>query len=325
MRKPIRIGVAGLGEFGRFHARTLAKLAEFELAAVCDRNAASVRQAAEEHGVMGFADFEEMLAASRLDAVAIATRSDSHVPLAEQALARGLHAFVEKPLARNAGEIERLLALPRADRMVMVDHICLFHSAFGVLRQEVERRGFRSIRFVRNRSRTLVDRFPEEHPVTLTMMHDLCLAAVLASGREPSRIEGWQSGRAGHAADMAWARLEWPDGRSMWFESHWILPSGVPYDGWDHAEVFGEGFHLKVQTNPGPVQVVEDRHSWPIALEIGEVGGRPVGMLAECLRSFAENCHGAEVPEGCRLQDALQIQRWMDAIRSDIRQKPASA
>lgn len=310
-----------MGEFGRFHVRTLAKLAEFELAALCDRDAALALQMASGHGVAGFGDFEVMLEKCALDAVSIATRSDSHVQLAARALARGLHVFVEKPLAQHAREIEHLIGIPGADRRVMVDHICLFHSAFGVLRQEVAMRGFRSIRFVRNRSCSLLERFPEEHPVTLTMMHDLCLAAILAGGQEPSRIEGWQGAKSGMAADMAWARLEWPDGRSIWFESHWVLPDGAPNDGWDHAEAFGDGFHLKVKTNPGPVQIVEDRHSWPIALEIGEVGGRPVGMLAECLRSFAACCHGAEVPEGCRLQDALRIQGWIDAIQADIARK----
>lgn len=325
MNVPVKIGVVGVGQFGRLHAATLAELDEFELVAICDRDSEAAREVASAHGVPAFVELEPMLREVRADAVVIATRSDSHVTLAERALARGLHAFVEKPLASSTGEIERLARAARsANRKVMVNHICVFHSTFGILRREVVTRGFRSIRFVRHRPQYLVKRFPEDNPVSLTMMHDLYLAGLLAEGREPVRIEGWQARNAEGMVDMTWARLEWAAGNSVTLESHWTLPKGVAYDGWDYTEVFGNGFHLKVNTNPGPMQMVTDRYIWPIALEIARVEGRPVGMLAESLRSFAECCRGQAVPGGCRLQDALQVQRWMDGIFSAIQKKEPS-
>ena len=52
------------------------------------------------------------------------------------------------------------------------------------------------------------------------------------------------------------------------------------------AEVFGEGWAARVEPNPRPLQVWDDRARWPMALEIRAGDGPPAGMLAEELRCF---------------------------------------
>lgn len=60
------------------------------------------------------ADPRQVLSDRQLDAVVIATRHDSHADLVCEALAEGKHVFVEKPLALNHGEIDRVIAGYRA-------------------------------------------------------------------------------------------------------------------------------------------------------------------------------------------------------------------
>jgi len=127
--------------------------------------------------------------------------------------------------------------------------------------------------------------------------------------------------RADGRVDQAWATLRWRDGRVATFHSHWILPQGSPADGFDATEVFGKSFYTKVATNPQNWIWTEEKASWPMALEMSQVNGSPTGMLAEELRSFIAACQGAPVPGGCRIEDAVQVQDWMERLRQSARTK----
>jgi predicted dehydrogenase len=69
------------------------------LAAVCDVDAGKARAAGETFGVPYYSDAAKMLEAERLDVADIVTRHDTHRPLAEMTLARGLATIVQKPFA----------------------------------------------------------------------------------------------------------------------------------------------------------------------------------------------------------------------------------
>lgn len=56
------------------------------------------------------ADITEVLTDSQTDAVFILTRHDSHAELAARALAAGKHVFVEKPLALDSFQLERVVS-----------------------------------------------------------------------------------------------------------------------------------------------------------------------------------------------------------------------
>lgn len=320
MNDRLRIAVMGTGAFGILHARTLAGLPEVHLSAVGNRTRAKAESVARELGVSGVFESIEELADRRLaDAVVIATSSETHVSLAMQAIARGLHVLVEKPVGTTLVEVQQLAdACSRSDRVAMAGHVCLFHSLVEPLLQRVRRHGFRSAHFVRHRPAATLDLFPHEHPITLTMVHDLAVATRLVDGVEPEQMEAWEAvGPRG--ADHAWAMLRWSDGRVATFHSHWILPPGAPEDGFDRTEVCGDSFHACVATNPQGFTWADDRLRWPVPLEISSVQGRPTGMLAEELRSFAAACRGGRVPDGCRIVDAIQVQRWMERLLDSAR------
>jgi len=46
-----------------------------------------------------------------------------------------------------------------------------------------------------------------------------------------------------------------------------------------------------------------------------------IGALAEELRSFLAACRGAAVPKGCRIQDAVQVQSWMEQLLTSTKTK----
>jgi len=320
---PIRIAVAGVGQFGECHARTLHALPETKLTALLDRDPVRAeRVAGDLGGVPVFQNMSQLAASGSADAVVIASRRETHAGLAREALAAGLHVLIEKPVGSSLAEVESLAALSETcGRVVMAGHICLFHSRVCAMLERVRRTGFRAAHFVRHRPARLSEKFAPEHPVSSTMVHDLYVLAQLAGNEEPILIEGFE-GRGSHGrTDLSWATLQWNDGRLATLHAHLVLPDGAAEDGWDWMEVFGDGGYARAATSPQEFFWASDKAEWPLGLEIGTVHGRPVGMLAEELRAFAAACAGGTVPPGCRMQDAAQVQRWSELIMQSATQK----
>jgi len=311
-----RVAVVGMGAFGTVHAETVRKLDGVRLAALVETDRSRHATLSQTFpGIPVYSSLEELIAAKAADAVIIATRASTHTALATTAMKAGLAILVEKPAAETEAEIEAMIAVRnQTGAAAMVNHICLFHSLIHPLLKKVEEKGFRAAHFVRHRSALQAQRFPEAHPLRLMMVHDLYVAAQMVRGEEPVEFHFIDSGKPGHTPDMSWATLRWADGRVATFHAHSTLPPGSPAEGWDRTEVFGVDYHSVVQTNPAPWQWHESLAEWPVSLEISTVHGRPVGMLAEALRSFAAAVRGAPVPCGCRLEDALQIERWADKL-----------
>jgi predicted dehydrogenase/threonine dehydrogenase-like Zn-dependent dehydrogenase len=110
----IRLGLLGAGSFARgMHIPNLREMPDrFRIEAIVSRHGptalATARQAkARTAGT----DYNEALRDPGVDAVMIATRHHLHAKMVEDALRAGKHVFVEKPLAINQEELERLVGL----------------------------------------------------------------------------------------------------------------------------------------------------------------------------------------------------------------------
>ncbi|MCX7016289.1 MAG: Gfo/Idh/MocA family oxidoreductase, partial [Candidatus Sumerlaeota bacterium] len=105
-RKPLRVGVIGVGGIGGGHARAVAKHPDMELAAICDvvpdilkRVSADLPKAAV------CASLEEFLAVPGLDAAVVATPNNAHAKYTIACANAGLHVLCEKPLGMNVREV----------------------------------------------------------------------------------------------------------------------------------------------------------------------------------------------------------------------------
>src|SRR5687768_11399121 len=101
----VRVGLAGIGRFGKLHASVLASLPGVELVAACDpvQDEVAALQAQHPH-LDGFGDVADLLANSEIDALFIVSPEPLHAEQAMAALDRGVAVFVEKPLALTAAE-----------------------------------------------------------------------------------------------------------------------------------------------------------------------------------------------------------------------------
>jgi prepilin-type processing-associated H-X9-DG protein len=105
-----RFAVIGAGSFARaYHIPNLRKIPDCELVAIANSTGVKARQAAQEFdAAYCTTDYREVLADKKIDAVLISTRHHLHAEMALAAAESGKHIFVEKPLALNLEDCQKV-------------------------------------------------------------------------------------------------------------------------------------------------------------------------------------------------------------------------
>jgi len=113
------IGIVGLGKMGLMHAALASALPQARLVAIADRQP-QLAQYARGLGMEApfFTSVEAMLDGVGLDAVFVCTPAAAHLSTAQACIARGVHVFVEKPLADTVEHARQMLELAEAAGVV---------------------------------------------------------------------------------------------------------------------------------------------------------------------------------------------------------------
>ncbi len=133
----LRIGVAGAGHFGRFHALKVAAGGRARLSGVHDLDPARAAAVAREAGAPALG-WEALLDAS--DAVVVATPAETHFAMADAALRAGRHVLVEKPIAATLSEAAALGELAAARGLVLqVGHLLRYSAEHRAISARMHR------------------------------------------------------------------------------------------------------------------------------------------------------------------------------------------
>jgi predicted dehydrogenase len=146
---PLRVGVVGAGLIAQvMHLPHLRELDDcFEVRALCDASQEVAERCARRFGIERVPPSWEALLEEDLDAVVVAT-SGSHEPMARAAAEKGLHLFVEKPMAYSVAEAQGMIdAAEAAGVVLMVGYPKRHDPAYGRAHRMVQ--GMRDLRFVR--------------------------------------------------------------------------------------------------------------------------------------------------------------------------------
>ena len=128
---PLRVGVAGAGHFGRYHALKVAASPRARLVGVFDPDTERAKTVGWEAGAPDM-PLEALLPA--IDALVIAAPAEAHHPLAMAALRAGKHVLVEKPIASTLAQAGEMEALARETGLVLqVGHLERFSAAYRAL------------------------------------------------------------------------------------------------------------------------------------------------------------------------------------------------
>lgn len=103
-----RIGILGAGWIASDHAAVLSKRADVEIVAVCDLERSRAEHLAP--GAVVYERWEELLADEPVDALWVCLPPLLHPEPTVQALGRGIHVYLEKPIARTLDDAESIVA-----------------------------------------------------------------------------------------------------------------------------------------------------------------------------------------------------------------------
>ena len=133
------IGVIGCGYWGPNLLRNFAENEAAQLRLICDLDDARLAAMGRRYPAARTTnDYQNLLADSGLDAVAIVTPVATHFQIAKEALLAGKHVLVEKPLTATTREAEELIELAeRNRRTLMVDHTFVYTGAVRKMKEIV--------------------------------------------------------------------------------------------------------------------------------------------------------------------------------------------
>jgi predicted dehydrogenase len=132
----IRIGIIGLGWWGKQIVTCLADSPRFKVVAGCDIDTAMAEPFAAAHAFDLIEDYTDLIKKPDIDAVAVVTPHALHEEMALAALAAGKQVFCEKPLALTGTSAERILAASqKAGRVLGIGHERRYEPAMDEMRR----------------------------------------------------------------------------------------------------------------------------------------------------------------------------------------------
>jgi predicted dehydrogenase len=222
--KRLKVGVVGAGAWGRNHVRTVATLAEAELAAVCDADPKVRERVARQYpGVLVTGDLTAFLGA--VEAVVVASPASTHAAVAQQAVDAGRPVLVEKPFALNVRDAEAVAKLG-AERgvAVLAGHLLVFHPALERLREMVQKGELGKLFYLYGLRVNLGQVRKDENALWSFGPHDVSVALYLL-GEQPIRVAAHGKSYLQPAIeDVVFLTMEFASGVLAHVQMSWLDP-----------------------------------------------------------------------------------------------------
>jgi len=228
MGNQVRFGVIGWGYWGPKIARNISSLSYATMSFICDMDENRLAQVAMDYPMARVSAQPADLFASDVDCVVIATPVRTHYALAREALLRGKHVLVEKPLTASVAEAEELVALAeQSHRVLMVGHTFEYSPAVNELRTLV-REGELGRIYCIETERLNLGLFSNDIDVIWDLApHDVSILNYVL-GEEPISVRVSAHGHLRAAiADNAHLDLQYANGATAHIHVSWMHPTKV--------------------------------------------------------------------------------------------------
>ncbi len=141
-KEVVNVGLVGAGNFATgMHLPNIKKLTnKYAVRAIMSRNGFNANAVANQFGAAySTTDFDEIINDTDIDLVMITTRHDSHARLVLKSLQAGKHTFVEKPLAINQQELNKIKEFYQSDMGHKPVLMTGFNRRFSKFTQEIKK------------------------------------------------------------------------------------------------------------------------------------------------------------------------------------------
>jgi len=133
----LNVALVGCGGFAKTHMAILKKIPNAEVVAFCDTNIEAAENLAKFNKTgRVYKDYKEMLEKEQIDVVHVVSSAQTHAPVSIAAMEKGCHVLVEKPMAVNADEAERMIEVSKKNNVKLcVEHSLLYDPGMIEARQ----------------------------------------------------------------------------------------------------------------------------------------------------------------------------------------------
>lgn len=211
--------LVGYGYWGKNLARNFSD----KLTAICDSNPDSLKEAKNKYpNVDMYHDLDSALKDSRIAAVIIATKANTHFEVAVKCLKEKKHIWIEKPVCEKLNEIDRLIDLSEnVNRIIFVDHTFCYNPAIMYLKNS------KVVEFplYYNSNRMSHGQFQNDVDVVLDLaIHDLSIINFLYPNLKLDKREIIKNYHVNNIANQASINLKFNNGFNALINCNWVSP-----------------------------------------------------------------------------------------------------
>ena len=125
----VKIGLIGVGHLGKIHLNCLRDIAQVELVGFYDNDDAVAEEVEQKYQIKRFSSEKELV--ENCDAVDIVTPTLLHYDIAMDAMRKGKHVFLEKPITATLQESQAIVDYAKESGLVVqVGHVERFNDAY---------------------------------------------------------------------------------------------------------------------------------------------------------------------------------------------------
>ncbi len=202
----LKAGVLGAGHLGKIHLRLLNQSEKYNLVGFYDADSDNAKKVEAEFGYKYFDTIEALIDAA--DMVDIVTPTLSHFDCAKQAILKGKHIFIEKPITNTVEEAEKIRDMVAEYGVKgQVGHVERFNPAFIAVKDDLK-----SPMFIETHRLAEFNPRGTDVPVVLDLMiHDIDIILSVVNSKVKS-VNASGVSVISATPDIANARIEFENG-----------------------------------------------------------------------------------------------------------------
>jgi len=202
----LKAGVLGAGHLGKIHLRLLHQSDKYNLVGFYDADSVNAKKVEAEFGYKYFRTIEDLV--DSVDVVDIVTPTLSHFDCAKQAILKGKHIFIEKPITNTVEEAEQIRDMVAEYGVKgQVGHVERFNPAFNAVKDDLK-----SPMFIETHRLAEFNPRGTDVPVVLDLMiHDIDIILSVVKSKVKS-INASGVSVISSTPDIANARIEFENG-----------------------------------------------------------------------------------------------------------------
>ena len=312
----LRIAVIGVGGWGKNHARVLHEMGV--LGAICDEDEVRAREQARIYESTPYFSLDQLLENELdLDGCMICTPTKTHFTMAKKIMEKGVHVFVEKPLAFSSRECEQMIEIAKRRKVILTSgYIERFNPAIQDVKRLIDSHKYGDLLMMEfHRENRMPLHIRDVGIIYDTSVHDIDTAMYLFNSTP--HVVFARSGRKFHSyEDFATIMLGFNEQRVAIIASNWITPnrvrkfSAVCTDGIITGDYITQG--IKIDYGEATLIPRRSKFQEPLTLELQSFLDVVAGKIKEPLVTPEDATNVTKVAEAALLSSNTGSPIYMD-------------